>query len=55
MSSFDDRFLLKCKKCGYEFYPWKAFMITSDNTNWKPFLYCPQCHSFDDKENFKKN
>ena len=30
-------------------------MVTSDKTNWKEFLYCPQCHSFEDKENFKRD
>ena len=53
MSSFDDKFLLRYKKCGHEFYPWKALMITSDKTGWKEFLYCPNCHNFDDKDNFK--
>ena len=53
MSSFDKKFLLRCKKCGHEFYPWKALMVTSDRTKWKEFLFCPNCHNFEDKDNFK--
>lgn len=53
MTSFEKRFLLRCKKCGCEFYPWKTLMVTSDKTNWKEFLYCPSCHEFDDKDNFR--
>lgn len=52
---FIHKYLLKCKKCGNEFYPWKALMVTSEKTNWKEFLCCPQCHNFDDKNNFKIN
>ena len=50
--AFKKKFLVRCKKCGHEFYPWKALMVISDKTNWKEFLYCPNCHHFDDKENF---
>lgn len=53
MTSFDKKFLLRCKKCGCEFYPWKTLMVTSPQTNWKEFLYCPECHKFDDKDNFR--
>ena len=55
MSEFDKKFLLRCKKCGHEFYSWKTLMVTSDKTNWREFLYCPNCHHFDDKDNFKIN
>ena len=51
--AFKRKYLIRCRKCGHEFYPWKALMVTSDKTNWKEFLYCPNCNHFDDKENFK--
>ena len=50
--AFQKKYLKRCKKCGHEFYPWKALMVTSEKTNWKEYLYCPQCHNFDDKDNF---
>lgn len=53
MNSFDKKFLLRCKDCGCEFYPWKTLMVSSEKTNWKGYLYCPNCHKFDDKDNFK--
>jgi uncharacterized C2H2 Zn-finger protein len=53
MNNFDKKFLLRCKKCGHEFYPWKALMVTSEKTNWKEFLYCPKCNNFEKKESFK--
>ena len=53
MNEFDKKFLLRCKKCGHEFYPWKALMVITPETKWKEFLYCPNCHNFDDKENFR--
>lgn len=55
MPKFDERFLLRCKDCGCEFYPWKTLMVTSEKTNWKEFLYCPNCSKFDDKTSFKIN
>lgn len=51
--AFKKKYLLRCKKCGHEFYSWNAFMITSEQTNWKPYLYCPNCSCFDNKDNFK--
>ena len=53
--SFNKKFLHRCRKCGHEFYPWKALAVTSEQTKWKEFLYCPSCHNFDDKDNFKIN
>ena len=53
MNNFDKKFLLRCKKCGHEFYPWKTLMVTSEKTNWKEFLYCPKCNNFEKKESFK--
>ena len=53
--SYINKFKVKCPKCGHEFYPWKALMVTSEKTNWKEFLYCPNCNNFDDKDNFKIN
>ena len=55
MGKLEDKYLLRCKNCGHEFFPWKALMVTSDRTNWKPYLFCPNCHKFEDKENFKIN
>jgi hypothetical protein len=55
MTKFDERFLLRCKDCGCEFYPWNTLMVTSEKTNWKEFLYCPNCSKFDDKTSFKIN
>ena len=51
--AFKRKYLIRCRKCGHEFYPWKALMVTSEKTNWKGFLYCPNCNHFDDKDNFK--
>ena len=51
--AFKRKYLIRCRKCGHEFYPWKALMVTSEKTNWKEFLYCPNCNHFDDKDNFK--
>ncbi len=28
-------------------------MVTNEKTNWKEWLYCPECHNFDDKDNFR--
>ena len=53
MLNYGTKFLKRCKKCGCEFNPWEAFMITSKETNWKEFLYCPECGHFDDKDNFR--
>lgn len=52
--AFKKKYLLKCPDCGNEFYPWKALMVTSEKTNWKGFLYCPNCQHFDDKDSYLK-
>jgi DNA-directed RNA polymerase subunit RPC12/RpoP len=38
------KFLVKCSHCGHEFLPWRAFGITSSETDWKSGFYCPSCH-----------
>ena len=50
---FNSKFLLRCKKCGREFYPWNALMVINEKTDWKEYLYCPSCNVFEPKENFK--
>jgi DNA-directed RNA polymerase subunit RPC12/RpoP len=50
---FNEKYLLRCKKCGQKFYPWKALMVTSEKTNWIEYLYCPNCSNFDKKDNFR--
>lgn len=51
--TFIKRYLIRCPKCGHEFYPWNALMVTSDKTDWKEFLYCPNCQHFGNKDDFK--
>jgi DNA-directed RNA polymerase subunit RPC12/RpoP len=53
--AFKKKYLVRCEKCGHEFYPWNALMVISEKTNWKEYLFCPNCHNFDDKNNFKRN
>lgn len=38
------KFLVKCRHCGHEFLPWRAFGITSEETEWKQGYFCPSCH-----------
>ena len=55
MGRKEDKYLLTCPSCGKSFFPWEAFMITSDKTSWKPHVYCPSCGIFNDLPFFGKD
>ena len=49
----DRKYVLQCRKCGHLFLPWKTLMATLPQNGMRPYLYCPKCGNYDDKENFK--
>lgn len=53
MEKYEEKYLLKCKKCGCMFLPWKTLMATLPQNNMRPYIYCPQCKNYDDIDNFK--
>jgi hypothetical protein len=54
MTPYNKKWLLRCKKCGHEFYPWQGFMITKTvGKERKEFLFCPECNNFKESNEFK--
>lgn len=55
MEKYEEKYLLRCGKCGCMFLPWKTLMVTLPQNNMRPYIYCPQCKNYDDMDKFKIN